>query len=738
MLSAIADAAIRHRRLTFVCTAVLALVALLGVLRLRVDFSSTAFYGGDEEQRAQLEAFVSRWGADDRTLVVLVEAEDALGVITPERLETIERLRQVLAEHPHVTRSDAITSLPIPPDDRPLIEHVRQIESVQEGLRARTRLLARPAIVPLLVSADGRATAVLAVLDRSTDDLGATVPVVEDISTLLGTFDGRAGLHVAAAGVPAVRAGFFALVLHDQTIFVPVTLLVIAVLLWLSFGRLHAVVVPLAGGGLPLLGLLGVMGWAGEPIGLINQAYFTLIPVIAVADAVHLVSRTHEEAIRCTDDPSPSVRRRVVVCATARVGWACLLTTITTGIGFASLGVGSAPVIVAFGAWAALGIVLAFVVVVTFVPAALSLVVDPRPSPKRHGAMRRWVVGASSVASRRPWWVLAVTAVVLTSATWGATRVEVDNRLSALLDADHPVRRASETVDRKLGGILSLEVELRAPPGTWTSPEGRRMLEQFEDWAAAQPEVRAVVGPGRLGLDRRLVDEAGSHARVSLRVPDRGGRVFTRLQDRVREHLDALGIDAVVTGTTAIAYRGVNRITRDLRVSLVLVFVVVTLVIGVLLRSSRSALVTVPPNVLPLVVGYGAFGLLRLELDPLATVVLVVALGIAVDDTIHLLVRVHEERARVTSVVRVVQRAVDGTGRPVAITSVVLAAGLAMNLGSSFPPLRVLGGLGAAVILLALASDLLVLPALLVLTQRRRSSAHEPRSGSESREATRD
>lgn len=154
-----------------------------------------------------------------------------------------------------------------------------------------------------------------------------------------------------------------------------------------------------------------------------------------------------------------------------------------------------------------------------------------------------------------------------------------------------------------------------------------------------------------------------------------------------------------------------------------LLFLTICIMMALVLRSLRLALVSIPPNLLPLVLAYAAMAVVDLPLDPLAAVVLVVGLGIAVDDTIHLIVRHREEASSNALPDRAIEAAVASTGRAVAYTSIVLAAGLSINTLSSFPPLRVLGTLGAALIILALLSDLLLLPALLVLARRRQPTS---------------
>jgi hypothetical protein len=206
-----------------------------------------------------------------------------------------------------------------------------------------------------------------------------------------------------------------------------------------------------------------------------------------------------------------------------------------------------------------------------------------------------------------------------------------------------------------------------------------------------------------------------------VRTGDIGAQAFAQFEaDVVRAARAQLpeDISLVATGTSSLAYRGVNRITADLRASLLGTAVLVTLLIALLLRSVAFGLISIPPNAAPLLLGYAGFAVIGIPLDPLAMVVLTVALGIAVDDTIHLMVRFCEADPQATTATAI-RDAIEHGGRAITVTSLVLAIGLGVNLLSSFPPLRILGGLGAAIMLIALACDLLILPALLMLVFRR-------------------
>jgi predicted RND superfamily exporter protein len=698
-------------------------VALVGATRMRLDFSSTSFYGGDDEAVAKLAAYQERWGADDDVILVVAQASEG-DVLTRSRLGAIARLGERLEQLDEVVDVQSVAKVSLP-GGASLLDTAPENEAARQAWKPL--VLERAPVVPVLLSEDAEVTALAVEMKTSSDDLAAVVPAVEQIEQVVADAGQEAGLSLSLAGIPAVRAGFFRLTLRDQMVLQPIMVVMIGLGLLVVFRRVHGVVAPGLAAGLPVLMLVGCMGWLGEPVGLINQAYFTLIPVLAVADAVHLVARFHEEA------REGGLGKDAIVRATSHVGLACLLTTLTTAAGFSSLAVARMPILRHFGLFAALGIVFAYAVVLTVVPLVLRTA-RAKPPARTTGSTLARRLGTFAVG--RPWVVIAGAAVVCVGMGVAGSRVVVDNRLTDLLEPEHPAHRASDVVDARLGGILSLELDLAAAPGTFEDPEVLAALRELEREAQEEPDVRAVLGPG--GLSRWLdldalgawVDDERAHARMSVRVAEPGGRAFEALADRMAARCEAslapLGIHAEVTGTTLVAYRGVNRITGDLRASLSLVFAVVTILIFGLFRSSRLALISLVPNAMPLLVGYGCVALFGWTLDPIAAVVLSLALGIAVDDTIHVLVRTREGLRAGLALPEATVEALTQSGRAVLVTSLLVSAGLAINLLSSFPPLQMLGVLGAIVMMTALVCDLLLLPALLVVFgPRGRSVSHD-------------
>lgn len=760
---------LRHRLIFAAGFSALSLGLLAGMLHLRVDFSARAFFGSDDPSLGALDEFRAAWGPDDGAVLIAAETREG-SILTRERLEALADLGARLEATDGIRRVTGVWNLRLPVDEagalafRSALERMRARPGAED--RVAAELLQDPLLVPLVISSDGRYAAVAAELGVDPDDIGAVRPRVRAIEEILAAAEGQHGLTYHLAGQPVVRAGLLELILRDQVVFVPLSFLVMAVLLALLFRRFHGVFLPLLAAALPSSLVMGVMGYLGEPIGVVNQVYFTLLPVIAVSGGVHFLSRYYEEAHRLgasEDTLLPHDRHTAILHAVRFVGGACLFSALTTAIGLLSLQLSGMHVLRSFGLYSAVGVTLAFLTLVILVPLILSVTRGRVPDPdreRRELVISRLLGRMADLSLEHPRAAVVACLAVLAFGLWQGRAVVVDNTLTGMLRDDHPAARANRVVDEHLSGVISLEIEVRGPPGALDDPAVLRALDEVEEKARGYAGVRAVQGPpdvlrranravageDRLPEEREInaqlaflagdsdvfklfLDEDRGRGRVSIRTRDMGGAAFSRLEGDVRRDLAAAferhqlagkGLSFVVTGTAAASYHGVNRLADDLRSSILTAFVIIFGVIVVVFRSVRIGLLAVLPNSVPLVLGYGLLGLLGWPLEPGPAVVFTVALGIAVDDTIHLLARTLEEQSQGRDLKEAVREAIVRSGRPVIITTVILVAGFGVNVLSGFPTNAKVGALGAFVLTCALLGDLFVLPAMLVLFGDRR------------------
>ncbi|MFZ9886197.1 MAG: efflux RND transporter permease subunit, partial [Myxococcota bacterium] len=623
------------------------------------------------------------------------------------------------------------------------------------GHLQREELLRRTAL-----STDGTVAAIAAVLEVLPDDIEAVRQVVTSLESLLGRWRGERTWSLGLGGIPVVRAAMLHLILDDQVKLVPIAFVLMALLLLWLYRRVHGVVLPLIVAALPAALVMGIMGHLSEPIGVINQVYFTLLPVIAVSGGIHLMSRYYEELALLSPLAGPvsaAGRREAIVRAVRAVGAACLTSYATTMVGLLSLQVSSMPILRSFGLYSAAGVAFAWLTLVIVVPLVVTTT-RGRPLPEAQlttSGLERVLHGTTQVALRAPRRTLLATLVLLAVCAVGGWQVVIDNSLSGMLRDDHPVTRTGRLVDEALLGLASIEVELAGPPGTFDEPALLEELLRLEGTLRELPDVLLVHGPAGLvsrtqealtgerglpstrelaaqlaflqegsGLYERFLTDTRDRARIVIRVTDIGGQRFRVLEQRVEavlarfhEHhvVHSAQLRSEVTGTSALQYAGVNRLAEDLRLSLLTAWIIILAILLLLFRSPRIALVSVLPNALPLVAGYALLGYMGWPLEPGPAVIFTVALGIAVDDTLHILLRFEEQRHAGRGPTLAIEEALAHTGKPVVITSVILIVGFAVNMGSAFPNNARVGALGAFVIGVALLADLLLLPALLRL-----------------------
>lgn len=754
MFASIARAVLAHRRFaSFVLIAVVAVSTAFAV-RVQADFSAEKFFGGADSEAAQLAEFKERWGSDAAWMLFVARAtQDDL--LRDGPFDVLAAAEQTLRDHPLAAQVVGLPSSPMLFGAEPGVVELASVAERRE-LDApddwRARVLTHPLAVPRMLSVDGRVAAIAVELAVDADDISQVRPAVLALRDALAPLDGQAGVQLQAAGIPAVRTDFFGVIFEDQMLTVPLICVVVIGLLFGLFRRVHGVLAPGLAAAIPTAVVFGLMGAAGEPIGILNQSYVTLLPAIAVADAIHLVSRFHEELrarLAPGMAPTDEQRHEALVAAVSAIGMACLMTSSTTGIGFFSLQLAEMPILRSFGLYAALGIFAAYGTVLLVIPLMLSRVRGAPPARRADGRLDRWLAATAELGIRHSGPVLLGAIAVAVLAGLAARHVVVDNTLTGLLADGHPTTEVNRLVDDELGGILDLQIVLRGEPGSLKDPRSLRAMAALQGELTSWPAIRttssvatwasavqrAVAGEPGLpdtvaGVAQRLLLVEGSGAlsslvddvdyddgRIEVRTRDDGGNAFVGLAARVREamhrHLDPVGLTSFLSGTPVVAYQGINRVTEDLRASLLLAFGVITLLIGLQLRDLRLTLLCTVPNGLPLLLGYGLMGALGWRLDPTPAVVFTVALGIAVDDSIHLVVRYREERGRGLGRDAAIRQAVQGSGRAVTITSLVLAAGFGVNAVSSFPMMQLLAKLGAFLMAAAWVCDLLVLPALL-------------------------
>ncbi|MEM1450183.1 MAG: MMPL family transporter [Planctomycetota bacterium] len=494
----------------------------------------------------------------------------------------------------------------------------------------------------------------------------------------------------------------------------------------------------LAGGG-PLVGVavsIGVARLVGlGAYGFTGVVLPVLVLSIGFTDSLHVVIAAARER------QSGAQAGEAMARAVEELAWPCFLTSLTTSIGFLSLALTGNPVVVQFGLSCALATALTFACVLLVLPLLARTPLGSALVRLRTPDLRTKVgdLLGSTLARPRTW---AVAAVALTAGLAALSlQLTPDKRSSTDLADGSPAAETLARIDRELGGVLPLRVQLAWDEGVPRSDvvvaarEVRRALDR-EPLVTGAFGLEALVDalpPGEFGLDliasaapawsAMLVDLEGRRALTYARMPDAGYAALAPAFDRIRAGLadaERNGVRAALASSQVAHLETTASLARDLGRSLAVAAALVLATLALAFRSLRLGLASVVPNTLPIVASAAGLVLVGGHAELPTLTALTLSLGIAADDTIHVLARWTRERARGANAIDGARAAVQGALPALLLTTITLSSAFGVLLTSSVPTIRTFGLLGAVTIATAFVADVLLLPPLLVATSRSR------------------
>lgn len=563
------------------------------------------------------------------------------------------------------------------------------------------------------------------------------------------------GIDIHVGGLPYLRSVLVEKMREDNFRLIPLTVLVCLVLLTLSFRWVPGVLLPLAAVAITALVTVGGMGLFGEPMNILNNVIVPLLIIIVISDATHLIQRYRDEVRSDGEQDRTGAGRRTV----RAIAVACLLTSATTAAGLGSLVVSKTVMLRHFGITAGIGVMLSYLVIITFMPAILTWVNPPKGEELRRERTSVFTSTSSILVAkllRWRWLVLGLTALFTAGAAYVASQITVDHALLDQFDESDPVYTTTLLIEEKLGGVRPLEVVLTSTEEDhFMEPDLIQRIQRIRDWAALRPEVIRTLSYGDIlhesyalltgdpearseefksekqveGLVTMMsqrkpsplsdwLTEDGKKARVQFKLRDVGAQATIRFVDALEKIIDReLGDDPTVsvsfTGEAYTGSRGQAAVVNDLFGSMVAAVVLIVLLLTFFFRSIRLGLLSIPPNLIPLVATMAYMVWREIPLNVSTVIIFSISLGLAVNGTIHVLARFREEMRTGIGREAALVRAARGTGRAIVISCITLMAGFGVLLLSSFIPVRNFGELVAVTIGGCLVATLVVLPPLL-------------------------
>ncbi|MFC1634674.1 RND family transporter [Planctomycetota bacterium] len=744
----IADTIDSHRRIIFCLIALLTALALVGISRLNYSMNPASDIRGDDADWKIVREFYNEFNPDGEACVLLLKTNN---IFTPEAITGLRQLVSRMRQSKGVTQVYSIDDIPVISEGLPRRLLPGDLSDPNVLQQARETAMTHPLVAGQLLSPNAETTVFIVRL-KELSSIDELFPVVKDVRRIARTVAAENGVEVLVTGSPALMTDWFNEMRSQRIKLIVIACGITLVIATLLLRNLSAVLITSTPHLFGTLWTLGAMGWMGIELTMLGTAIPPLLTAIGFTDSVHLMLHMRREVA------AGSTARDGAILAIRRIGIACALTSLTTGVGFGSLLLASRPSVRDFGGSCAMGCFLTFVAVMTFVPLLSGTFLGTRcaaPAISRHES--RWNTffnWLSGYVLAKPT-LITVFGVLITlglSATVLRLKSDVD---IDFYPSGSDSMQALQIFERDFGGGGMIHVWVDWPDSNDVPAKLASALKDvhtlFDEDAftshpisalnliqsiGIQPEEDnaslAVLSVFPKDLVNRFIHFNHGSAIVNARCPTLGGSASVPAFSRIEQSLTELsekykGFRFRLTGVPLVISRSLHKINTDLAKSLGLAAIIIFGIITLEFRSFRYGLICLIPNVFPLAAISAYLFFSGQSLQAVSVLVFTICLGIAVDDTIHFMTRFRTELRECGNAYEANKRSFSAVGKALVITTVIFIFCFGSCATCTIPMVRNFAYLACIGFAAALVGDLLILPALLLVSFGRKRREHTPR-----------
>lgn len=571
-------------------------------------------------------------------------------------------------------------------------------------------------------------------------------------------FERENNLNIRVSGMPYIRTLNSQNIVDEIQLFVLGALLITALIFFFFFRSYRATFITLLVVTIGVSWAFGFIGLLEYEITILTALIPPLIIVIGVPNAVFLINKYQQE-IKKHGQQGKALQRVI-----SKIGNATLMTNITTASGFATFVFVKSQLLREFGILASLNIISIFILALLIIPIIYSFMSPPKEKHLNH-LEKKWIENIvnwmEKMVREQRITVYITTVIVIIFGIIGLYQIQVSGSLIEDLPKSKEFYKDIKFFEQEFGGIMPLEilVNTKREKGVMKLSTLKRIekihreIEAFSELSKPISVVNLVRyskqayykgnpkyyqlpttqeqnyilayiknSDGNSGMLNNFVDSTGQYARITTFMKDIGtdemDKIQSRLQQVITKEFPEKQYKVSLTGKALVFLKGTNYLISNLVFSLSLAIVLISLFMAWMFRSFRMILISIIPNMLPLLITAGLMGFFNIPIKPSTILVFSIAFGISVDDTIHFLAKYRQELiANNWKIRKSVYAALQETGVSMFYTSIVLFFGFLVFTVSSFGGTIALGGLVSITLLFAMVSNLLLLPSLLLTFQ---------------------
>ncbi len=762
--AALARIILRNR--VIILLLIVAVTVFLGLHWKNMRFSNTEanVLPDDHPETVQYNEFVNLFGQEDNAIVLAVR--DSL-LFTPENFNRWNKLSkqfEAIPEIDFVISTDNLQELVKDNEKqeffmRPLIDSIPQTQEAVDAIKNHL-FQNMPFYENLIFNPKSGTVRTVIYLDK--DILNTSVRnefVLNDLENLVKNFENETTLDVRVSGMPYIKTWNSKIIIDEIGNFILAALAVTSILFFFFFRSFRATLISMLVVIIGVMWAFGVLGLLQYEITILTALIPPLIIVIGIPNCIFLINKYQQE-VKKHGNQALSLQRVI-----SKVGNATLMTNCTTALGFATFIILDSDLLKEFGIVASINILCIFLLSLLIIPIVYSFMSIPKDKHLKHLRKKwidRFVSWMENVVRHHRIAVYITSVLVLVMSIIGIYQIEITGSRIEDLPKDAKFFKDIRFFEEEFDGIMPVEVVVDTKQKNGVlKPATLRRMNQLANEIDETPELSKPVSIVNLvkyskqafyngipkyyqlptsqentfimdvarkssengNLLESFVDSTGQTARMTTFMRD----VKTNRMEEIEQDLITSiskifpeeRYNVYMTGKALLFLKGTKYLTKNLLLSLAFAIGLISIFMAYLFRSFRMIIISLVPNLLPLIITAGLMGFLGVPIKPSTILVFSIAFGISVDDTIHFLAKYRQELiANKWQIKKSVYNALRETGVSMFYTSIVLFFGFSVFIISSFGGTKALGGLVSATLLFAMLANLVLLPSLLLSLER--------------------
>ena len=727
----------------------------------KLSYSMAKLLPNDHQVSVDYNDFLNKYGSQN---VLVIAVEDSL-ITTLSHLKKWDKVSESIKNINGIEQIISFSNLPILQKDADEKKFTvkkwfsEDIQTEEEFQKALAIYQSQPFFKGLINSEDNKVTTLLITLDEEMIRSSKREILISSIKDLVDNYSTDFGVKAHYSGLPYIRTVHSVKVKNEISMFILFTLLITALILYLFFRSFKATISSIIVVIIGVIFSFGSIALIGYEISILMALVPPVLIVIGIPNCIFLINKFHSE-FRLSKNKEDALSKMI-----QKIGNITLLTNVTTASGFAAFILTNSETLQEFGVIASLNILFIFLLSLFIIPIYFSFSSAPKKRHTQH-LDKKWINNliqylAYLVKYKRKH-IYVITVVLIVVGFFGIIQLKTTGNITEDLPKEQALYQDLKFLESNFGGVLPLEVlvNTKKKNGLLKSYNLRKIeklsdvLETYPEFSKPSSYIDAVKYSKQafyngdstyyslpnsqeqrvilsylknssegLGFGNLLMDSLKQEARISLRVADistsKMDSIFDSLLPKINEIFDPEKYDVTITGTSIVFLNGTKFLIKNLVLSLLLVIILISIFMAWMFNSFRMVVVSIIPNLIPLLLTGAIMGYFGIALKPSTILVFSIAFGISVDDTIHFLAKYRQELLiNNWNIRKSVFSALNETGLSMFYTSVVLFFGFFIFVASDFGGTIALGLLVSITLMLAMLSNLLLLPALLLSLEK--------------------